>query len=256
MSTYEIQADQQDHLYLKCGISLAKRAHFHRSVELVIVLEGAADAYINGVHYELKTGDAAFSGAFDVHYYKEKENSRFAIFVIAQEYLHAFYEYTDKQRVPAHFSLPSEALTHAKSWLENPWEFNQLRLISNIYYLLSFLPLLPAESTSLKPKALITEIFAYLHESFREHLTIESTAKKFGYSRGYLSTLFSAYTGESFNSYLNRLRVMEVRQLQAEGPDANVLQLAFDVGFESASTFYRAYKKQFGEAPRQKNMTK
>jgi AraC-like DNA-binding protein len=45
---------------------------------------------------------------------------------------------------------------------------------------------------------------------------------------------------------------MEVRRLQTEIPDANVLELAFDAGFESASTFYRAYKKQFGEAPRQK----
>lgn len=252
MSTYEIIADEQNHLYLKCHTKLAKRAHFHRSVELVIVLEGAADAYINGVHYELKTGDAAFSGAFDVHYYKEKEDSRFAIFVIGQEYLRAFYEHADKQSVPAHFSLPTEALTHARRWLESPEESNQLRLISNIYYLLSFLPLLPAENASPKPKTLITEIFAHLHESFREHLTIESTAKKFGYSRGYLSTLFSAYTGESFNSYLNRLRVVEVKRLQAEAPDTSVLQLAFDVGFESASTFYRAYKKQFGETPRQK----
>lgn len=252
MSTYEIIADEQNHLYLKCHSKLAKRAHFHRSVELVITLEGEADAYINGVRYELKAGDAAFSSAFDVHYYKEKENSRFAIFVIGQEYLRAFYEHADKKSVPAHFSLPNEVLTYAKNWLESPEESNQLRLISNIYYLLSFLPLLPAENTSLKPKALITEIFTYLNENFKEHLTIESTAKKFGYSRGYLSTLFSAYTGESFNSYLNRLRVMEVKRLQAETPNASVLQLAFDVGFESASTFYRAHKKQFGESPCQK----
>ncbi len=255
MSVYEIPADKQDHLYLHCSPTLGGEAHFHQSVELIVVLEGGAEAFVNGTKYELQAGEAIFADAFDVHYYKTKPHSLYVAIVVSRSYLRDFYNYLGERTVLRHFPLPAEAQTHAKAWATSEKPSNRLELIAELYHLLSYLPL-SQKSADSKKRPLITEIFTYLHQSYDKPLTIGDVAAKFGYSRGYLSTLFSAYTGDSMNAYLNHLRVKAVRRAQQEDPKANILELALNAGFESASTFYRAYKKMYGEPPCRKNMTK
>ena len=251
MSFYEIPADKRDHLYLKCAKTLGEGAHFHESIEVMIVIEGSASAFINGVKYEVRAGEAVAVNSFDIHYYKTNAGSLYVALVVSSTYLREFYDFAKERTLVNHFNISPEASEFARAWAASPKDTNRLSLLSKLYRLLSYLPLTPAENAS-RPKPIITEIFGYLHKSFKEQLSVESVAEKFGYSRGYLSTLFSAYTGESLGSYVNRLRLKEFAKLQKAYPESNVLDLALDAGFESASTFYRAYKKQFGKTPQQK----
>lgn len=65
--------------------------------------------------------------------------------------------------------------------------------------------------------------------------------------------MFNKVVDESFRKYLNRVRVLRFREMwdsQTVKQRDTVLKLAFACGFESQSTFYRAYRELYGTTPK------
>lgn len=82
-------------------------------------------------------------------------------------------------------------------------------------------------------------------------LSLPSLAKTLKLPRQHVSKLLNAGIGASFNDYVNRLRVEEVQRLLAlpDGASRRIGQLGFDVGFNSSSVFYAAFRKFTGRTP-------
>ncbi|MEE4190878.1 MAG: helix-turn-helix domain-containing protein [Halieaceae bacterium] len=96
---------------------------------------------------------------------------------------------------------------------------------------------------------LMREQRAYL----RPDLTLPELADAMDCSVNHLSQVINAGFGMSFFDYLNRARVNDAMQLLGDsGGDApTVLDVALQVGFNSTSTFYVAFKKVTGQTPAQ-----
>lgn len=255
MEYYEKKADTLGRLYLDTTEHLTSTAHFHDAVELVLVLRGAATACINGQQYTLERGDATLCQSLDVHYYKAMADSLYFVMVADRSYLSEFYKALGKRSAARFFKMPDEALSFANALGAYKGQElaaqNRLLTLSRIYYLLSHVPLLDATDGK-REAALSAEVLRYIQENADKPLTAATLAEQFGYSRGYFSSLFCSVTGESFRSYLNRVRVRRIKKELAEAPARGVLTVAFENGFESAATFYRAYKREFGSAPLEK----
>ena len=54
---------------------------------------------------------------------------------------------------------------------------------------------------------------------------------------------------------MNELRVKEVKQKLAGGSDVKIEGLAYDVGFNTPSAFYAAFKKETSLSPREYQQT-
>jgi transcriptional regulator GlxA family with amidase domain len=67
-------------------------------------------------------------------------------------------------------------------------------------------------------------------------------------SRASLHRHFVALTGLSPIQYQKQIRLQEARQLLLAG-DHSASDVAFAVGYESASQFSREYRRQFGAPP-------
>lgn len=69
----------------------------------------------------------------------------------------------------------------------------------------------------------------------------------------HLSQVINAGFGMSFFDYLNRYRVEEAKRLLKKQGDQprSILNVAFDVGFNSNSAFYSAFKRLCGQTPAQ-----
>lgn len=83
-------------------------------------------------------------------------------------------------------------------------------------------------------------------------LTLTDLAKKAGTNASLLSKVINAGYGQNFNDYVNRFRVEEAIRLMS-APDYrnyNLLTIAYDAGFNSKSTFNRAFKKATGKRPK------
>jgi len=84
-------------------------------------------------------------------------------------------------------------------------------------------------------------------------LTLTELSKKIGTNASLLSKVINGSYGKSFNDYVNELRVREViRLLQSPAyQNFNLLGIAYDAGFNSKSTFNRAFKKVTGKSPKE-----
>jgi AraC-like DNA-binding protein len=81
-------------------------------------------------------------------------------------------------------------------------------------------------------------------------LTIAQVAKRSGYPEYLVSAVINRRFGGTFWDYINRLRVEAVRIQLADAADTRtILDVAYDCGFTSKSTFNAAFKRQVGETP-------
>ncbi|MBE2991461.1 AraC family transcriptional regulator [Sphingomonas sp. CFBP 13603] len=94
----------------------------------------------------------------------------------------------------------------------------------------------------------IRRAVAWIRAHHATRLRIEALCDASGMSRASLHRHFVALTGLSPIQYQKQLRLQEARQLLLAG-DHSPSDVAFVVGYESASQFSREYLRQFGAPP-------
>lgn len=250
MAYYESRADKPNYLNIVCRNALTSDPHFHNAIETVIVLDGEIEVSVNGVKNRLTKGQGCLIHPLDVHYYTYSGNIKVFLLVAGDAYVSGVQDLDDFKNINTFFSVDEEVISFAKK-LASDWQMQtSLTNLANIAMLFAKIsatgkPLYER----VKQNGFIIDLFKYIHANYKERITVESIAKEFGYSRGYVSTLFCDYTGERFNTYLNRIRVRSAKADLDKKTGESVLEIAFANGFDSANTFYRAYKNEYAEHP-------
>lgn len=88
----------------------------------------------------------------------------------------------------------------------------------------------------------------WIRDNYHTRLRIEALCDVSGMSRASLHRHFVAMTGLSPIQYQKQIRLQAARQLLLGG-DHSASDVAFSVGYESASQFSREYLRQFGAPP-------
>ncbi|HNC00953.1 MAG TPA: AraC family transcriptional regulator, partial [Leptospiraceae bacterium] len=97
----------------------------------------------------------------------------------------------------------------------------------------------------------------YLKENYNYELSREGLASMVNLSPGRLGKYFKLSTGLKISEYINQLRVDRAKSLLIE-TNKTVIEIAFEVGFESLRTFNRVFFSEMQMNPgqfRQKNQT-
>ncbi|TGM60008.1 AraC family transcriptional regulator [Leptospira adleri] len=98
-----------------------------------------------------------------------------------------------------------------------------------------------------KLKILFEEDKVYLDEDLR----LPALAEEIGISVHHLSAFINEYLGLSFNRFVNSYRVQEAKRMLLEEPERTVLSIGMAVGFNSTSSFHRAFFTETGLTPKQ-----
>ena len=80
------------------------------------------------------------------------------------------------------------------------------------------------------------------------NLSLWILSQHIGASTNYVSQTLNERIGQSFFDYVNGWRIEEAKPLIRNG-EQTVLAIAYEVGFNSRSSFYAAFKKQTGVTP-------
>lgn len=104
-------------------------------------------------------------------------------------------------------------------------------------------PALPAPSKML-------DLLQYVHLHFQEEITLTSLARTFNWHPSYISRIFKQHVGQTLTDYLHALRVEMASSLLAT-TTMNIVDIAFEVGFEHPHTFTRVFKELRGMPPKQ-----
>ena len=239
--------------------------HWHEFYEAELILSGSGKHIVNGTTYELSEGSIFLLTPADFHEVFPDMGTPLKLINI---------KFSDEMLAEALRELlfNTSGLICAKlagydlKWIKHEFEllcveFNQLELCRDILIkgalerilitLIRYKDLDSAGSTESYPGVLHTSInkaLAYIHNHFREPLTLKGIAQKVHLSANYFSECFHKAAGSSFQSYVLNTRLNFARSLITVS-DLPVTEICYASGFNSLPHFTRAFKKVFGSSP-------
>ena len=92
----------------------------------------------------------------------------------------------------------------------------------------------------------INRVLDYIQAHRAEELTLETLASEAAFSPFHFHRVFKIMTGENLREFIQRIRLETAASHLTLRPDADVLEIALENGFASASGFARAFKDRFG----------
>lgn len=96
----------------------------------------------------------------------------------------------------------------------------------------------------------IQNAILYIHQNYKEDISLSSLADRLHISPTHLSRLFSKEVGTSFIDYMVSYRVDKARQLICHS-NLDLKTIAEQAGFHSYNYFLRTYKEKTGHTPTQ-----
>lgn len=97
--------------------------------------------------------------------------------------------------------------------------------------------------------ALVTSVTDYLNLHYNETLSLDRLAEQFFVSKYHLSHAFTQQVGTSVYRYVQKKRLQIARQLLAQGMQSS--RVCTQCGFADYAGFFRAFKAEYGLAPRE-----
>ena len=96
--------------------------------------------------------------------------------------------------------------------------------------------------------SVIDDIIYYIDHNYNTNLKLETIASLFGYNSSYLGKIFTKTVGESFNTYIDRIRIDHAIGLLKD-ENLKVYEIAEKVGYSNVDYFHKKFKKYTGMSP-------
>jgi AraC-like DNA-binding protein len=95
----------------------------------------------------------------------------------------------------------------------------------------------------------VSQVVDYINLHYGEPLSLDMLAAQVFVSKYHLSHEFNRQVGTSVYRYIQKKRLLIARQLLSQGNKPN--QIYADCGFKDYAGFYRAFRNEYGVAPRE-----
>lgn len=216
--------------------------HFHRSYELIHVVDGEMNVTVDDKSYALGNGDLAFLFPDQLHSLRKKGTSQVTIIQFSPELIGHFSARCQKQ-------IPTDPILHNLFYPADALQFE------NVYEKKAFLYRLCAlltQHTSFSPRDLretpLFSLLSYISQNYQHACSLSLAAGKLGYDYAYLSRMFKQKTGISFTEYLNQFRISQAAYLLSNTSES-ISAVAFLCGYGTIRSFNRNFKTLTGTTP-------
>lgn len=95
----------------------------------------------------------------------------------------------------------------------------------------------------------INRVFTHIDNNLHRDLSLDQVAKIAHFSPFHFHRIFKTVVGETLNEYITRQRLTKAANFLSFNQEANIGNLAFEMGFSSNAVFSRAFKRFFGKSP-------
>ena len=231
--------------------NLAFAKHMHHDYELVTMLSGETEIWVDGQSFVLTAPDCALVLSDQMHAYRCIAPSASVVHVFSGDAVSSFHHRLAGQTGGSPvFSCPEEIRNFYLDTLTVRRDFGEYTLKGCLYLIMEQY----LRSALLQPRKtsqtdLLACIFAYVSTHYSEPITLDDIAKECGYNAHYLSRIFSAAVGIHFRRFVNSYRLDHARMLLQEG--AGVTEAALASGFGSVRSFNRAFSEEYSHIPRE-----
>ena len=241
------------------------RRHCHDQYELLFVLKGRGDFVVEGIKYPLYPGTVMLFRQSEYHFVSVSEEEPYERIILSFDKTVPIdaasrLRFLTIEAMPTHgvyfcneglFDriLPSllvlERLDH-EAFRQHPSR-REVLLQATVSQILLLLSLEQAHDSDIDIHPIVHRLIDYINDHLTETLTLEFLAQHFFISKYHLCRIFKEHMGISPLKYISTKRLLMAKQLIQEGNTAS--KAALNVGFHDYSSFYRAYRAQFGYPP-------
>lgn len=95
----------------------------------------------------------------------------------------------------------------------------------------------------------LQQCIAYVDAHYREPLTLEGVALRFGLSRSSFCMVFPRFAGMPLRQYVATKRIEEAQMLIRSHPERSLAAIGAAVGYADGATFYRNFLRIIGVSP-------
>lgn len=228
--------------------------HLHEHIEILCVLEGEIEATIENNTYVMTKGDIYMIFPNISHSLITKNKSLTHIIITSNIY------YDDYANELKHYK-PESPILHNRTYdkeieyiFEKILEHKENARI-NKGYVNVLIGLLLEKMTLVKRDVniendILIKALNYVDNNFTKNITLIEMSKELGVNKYYLSHIFSQNLNCNFRSYINKRRVELAKHMLIDS-DKTVMEIGLLCGYETARTFYRAFKKETNLTPKQ-----
>lgn len=248
--------------------------HRHNYVEIMYVVQGSITHYIEGKELVLKKGDVLMLNQHVTHAIKKAEYEDIGInFIALPEFFEIPLTMLQKKNVIADFVIGAmrqkNPVSHyllfrlkedpqienlMENMIESMLHVHQNEDIVNQYsmglvflYLMNHLENLSHNSSIDYKETIVQAVLEYINSDCK-NANLTKIAEDTHQSMTVLSKLIKQKTGYKFQELLQRRRFQKAIYLLME-TELTVEDIAFEVGYENQSYFYRQFQKRYGMTP-------
>ena len=234
--------------YYNCNFNFPK--HLHRSFELIYVKDGCLQVSINNRTFEVKKDECIFILPYEIHSFVTKDSSESYICVFSPEYINTFHSMLHEKFLDNPiFTLSTDIknLIIDKLFKHNS---NLLEMKGYLYLICSEILNHSNIVDNIKNDyELLHKTLNYVQENFTKDISLQSIAKKFGYSYTYLSKYLNNTLGTSFVDFINENRINYSMYL-LKNTDDTITDIAYACGYSSIRSFNRNFVKITNSTPK------
>lgn len=258
-------------------------AHYHEFLEMLYLIEGNMNIWLNDKLYSFNAGELIIINSNESHRLESNsESSRYLVVKFTPGLLCTFQQtpqetryvlpfLDEKSNQPRVYSkafadasgIPSLLFDAINEWNEKGTGYelalkaDVLKIIRIVVKFLSDRGLsVKASLTGGNIQQTISNVLQYINENF---ITVseKDVAERFGISYSYFSRSFKQTMNMSFKEYINYLKINEARKLLLTTTDS-ITDISESLGFSSSSHFINVFKKYNSCSPKQykKNVAK
>ncbi len=233
-------------------------SHWHKGIELLLVLSGEVTVICGGVPSYLKEDDLMLINEYSIHSLKSEAGCNLVSLQINTQAIAGKDEKTlfncnsstdnDKGKFYNIKRLIAE-LVKTNSSHNDCNVFYNYSIVYNIFYDLALnFQSKQGASVSRKYFDRVNSIITYIDEHYRDNITLSDLAEHEHLSVPYLSSFFEKQLGMNFLTYYNELR-FERAVNELLSTDVSVEEISLNNGFPDPRSFVNLFKKKYGCIP-------
>ncbi|NBD25431.1 helix-turn-helix domain-containing protein [Paenibacillus glycinis] len=250
-----------------------RRWHYHKEVELILVLRGAMGVHTAGAVYALRPGDIVMIGSSQLHL-SHKTSEEDLVYIVLHVDLQRYFD-PAMMMYYRHFSelvRPLEELNYIfrengearqetagiildihKEMMEKRKGYEiaaSMRIKQLLLTLLRHDRRELLQGYAYVDDATMRPVLDYVDEHLAQRVDMDEVSRIARMSYSAFSKYFKRSIGVSFVDYVNRQRIRKAEHLLVTRP-GSVAEIAADVGFANMAHFYELFKRYSGCTPKQ-----
>ncbi len=228
------------------------RMHYHNFYELDIITDGSGISNLNGKDINFRKNTAFFLSPKDFHDIVPETALHITNLQISNDTMKRCFPNCSSMKGSYSFFDDDTAkdVNEICTLLtkENRKSDYLNSLLTALIRLLFSQPESPVTPDS--GKNIMRSVINYVNEHYRENPSLETLSKLFDRTPNYISSRFTAITGENYKTYLKQLKLDAALKLLVS-TELSVTDVCYESGYETISHFNREFKNYFGRSPKQ-----